>query len=197
MILPYKEICEKLDLSHLEGHESYTDMRVKYYDSDVTFDKLDLDEDNTEYDMIVIDGNLTVNGNIVNANMNDGKELVVLGNVSANNLIAGGAEINIQGTANIENTVLGHYNDGVLTIYKLNANLYIRDDHYCDILVTDSVKTLIDYEDEDYTQKLQDNIVDEAIELSHEDDGEEEYVYAYLKSGVLIDRILKNQPILK
>jgi hypothetical protein len=106
---------------------------------------------------VIISGNLTVNGSIINSNMSDGPFLLVMGNVSAHNLVAGGAYFQINGNANIRGVVYGHYNDGSICIDgDLSAEVLINDDHsfsygalknmqfWCDSMRSDSTESLYD-----------------------------------------------------
>jgi Domain of unknown function (DUF4116) len=79
---------------------------------------------------LVVDGDLTVTGNIINENGNAGPFLLVRGNLRARNVVAGGAEFHIEGDADIEELLLGHYNDGTLAIDgTTRAQLILSDDH--------------------------------------------------------------------
>jgi hypothetical protein len=79
---------------------------------------------------IIITGNLTVHGSIINSNMNDGPFLLVMGNVAAHNLVAGGAHIQVNGSAAISGVSYGHYNDGSIHINgDLRTTVFINEDH--------------------------------------------------------------------
>jgi hypothetical protein len=83
---------------------------------------------------MIVTGNLTVKGDVLNTNINDGPFLFVTGNLVACNLLSGGGEIHIEGDAQIKDLVIGEYNDGVLTIRgELQCRLLIIDDHHVDI----------------------------------------------------------------
>ncbi len=68
----------------------------------------DLDLDGPERDELVIDGDLIVDGSILNADADDGRALHVNGNLRARNLIAGGARVTIDGDAHVDGLLYCH-----------------------------------------------------------------------------------------
>lgn len=79
---------------------------------------------------LIITGDLCVEGNVINANSDYGAFLFVGGNLKSKNLIGGGSDIVVMGNADIQELVLGHYNDGALHINgRTSAQLVISDDH--------------------------------------------------------------------
>ena len=79
---------------------------------------------------LVVTGDLYVEGNVINANSDYGAFLFVNGNLKSKNLIGGGSDIVVMGNADIQELMLGHYNDGVLHINgNTSAQLVISDDH--------------------------------------------------------------------
>jgi hypothetical protein len=79
---------------------------------------------------VIVTGNLTVNGSIKNSNMDSGAFLLVMGNVTAHNLVSGGTYMQINGNATIRDYAYGHYNDGSIYINgDLNAPVFISEDH--------------------------------------------------------------------
>ena len=79
---------------------------------------------------VIVTGNLTVNGSIKNTDMSSGAFLLVMGNVTAHNLVSGGTYMQINGNANIRGYAYGHYNDGSITIDgDLNTPVFISEDH--------------------------------------------------------------------
>jgi hypothetical protein len=79
---------------------------------------------------IIINGNLTINGSLINDNSNDGPFLLVTGNLTAWNAVAGGAYIRVYGNADIEEVTYSHYNDGSFHIEgNLTTTICISDDH--------------------------------------------------------------------
>jgi hypothetical protein len=117
------------------------DLRLDYNDNDWVTDAIDwrkklhiADDENLKNNYgirgVIVTGNLTVNGSIVNSNMNDGPFLLVMGNVAAHNVVAGGAHMVIKGNADVRDVAYGHYNDGSIQINgDLSAPIFISEDH--------------------------------------------------------------------
>lgn len=83
---------------------------------------------------ILVRGDLTVKGNVVNLDGTVGRPLVVTGALKANNLVAGGSEIVVLGPSTLKNAVLAHYNDGTLKLKGLvTARALINDDHHTEL----------------------------------------------------------------
>ncbi len=83
---------------------------------------------------MIVTGNLEVSGNILNTNISYGPFLLVLGNVSAENIVSGGAEFHIIGNADVKDAIVGVYNDGSLSIEgEVKARLVINYDHDIDL----------------------------------------------------------------
>ena len=62
--------------------------------------------------------------------MSSGAFLLVMGNVTAHNLVSGGTYMQINGNANIRGYAYGHYNDGSIAIDgNLNTPVFISEDH--------------------------------------------------------------------
>jgi hypothetical protein len=79
---------------------------------------------------VIVTGNLTVNGSIKNSDMESGPFLLVMGNVAAHNLVAGGAHMVVNGNATIRDVAYGHYNDGSIDINgDLSVPIFINEDH--------------------------------------------------------------------
>jgi hypothetical protein len=116
-------------------------LRLDYNDDDWATDAIDwrkelniADDENLKNNYgirgVIITGNLTVNGSIVNSDMNGGPFLLMTGNVAAHNLVAGGAHMVIKGNANVRDVAYGHYNDGSIQINgDLSAPIFINEDH--------------------------------------------------------------------
>lgn len=68
----------------------------------------DLDLDDVSADPLVIDGDLAVIGNIINADPDEGRSLHVRGNLRAQNLVAGGASVRVDGDVEIDGLVIRH-----------------------------------------------------------------------------------------
>lgn len=79
---------------------------------------------------LVVTGNLRVDGAIINASLNDGPFLLVLGETRARTLYAGGAEIRFEKRAHFQDAVVGNYNDGILRFVDgLTAPMLLNFDH--------------------------------------------------------------------
>ena len=78
---------------------------------------------------ICVLGNLKVNGSIVNRTGEGGPMLYVKGNLEADNLIAGGAFVEVKGTTTVKHYVYGHYNDGITRLGDVVAKAVISQDH--------------------------------------------------------------------
>jgi hypothetical protein len=79
---------------------------------------------------LIVNGHLTVNGSIINSDGDNGPFLYVTGNVQANNLVSGGAFMQICGDAKLSGVAYGHYNDGYIGIAgDLSCPVYISEDH--------------------------------------------------------------------
>ncbi|TYP73337.1 hypothetical protein [Paenibacillus methanolicus] len=100
---------------------------------------------------LVVLGDLTIEGNVLNTNMDSGPLLLVQGNVIARNILAGGSEIFINGDAHIREAVYGYYNHGSIEIAgTLHAGLIVMDDHMYNIKI-DSTKVPAQYLDADFS----------------------------------------------
>ncbi|MBE2253471.1 MAG: hypothetical protein IAE78_28345 [Myxococcus sp.] len=83
---------------------------------------------------LLVRGDLTVKGNVVNLDGTVGRPLVVTGALKAANLVAGGAEVVVLGATTVKNAVLAHYNDGTLKLKGLvTARAVINDDHHTEL----------------------------------------------------------------
>lgn len=79
---------------------------------------------------LVVEGALRIAGALINTNSEGGAFLVVAGAFEARAVSGGGAEIIISGPAVVHETVIGHYNDGILHLDGgLTSKLVVNDDH--------------------------------------------------------------------
>ncbi|HEX7153550.1 MAG TPA: hypothetical protein VF618_18830 [Thermoanaerobaculia bacterium] len=86
---------------------------------------------------MVVNGNLTVSGNIMNGERNFGAFLVVFGSVQARHLVAGGSSIHVTRDARLAGIILGHYTHGTLVIEgETEAAMIISGDHTTRIRTT-------------------------------------------------------------
>ncbi|SDU15749.1 hypothetical protein SAMN05216210_2109 [Halopseudomonas salegens] len=82
-------------------------------------------------DGLIVTGNLTVSGSIINASGDSGPFLLVGGQSSAHAIVGGGAELVFEGDAEVADIVIGHYNDGILEFgSNLTAPAVVTMDHY-------------------------------------------------------------------
>jgi len=81
-------------------------------------------------DGLIVTGNLTVSGAIINANPNGGPFLLVEGQTHAYAIVGGGAEMVFEGNTSVDDIVVGHYNDGILVFRaNLTAPAVVTMDH--------------------------------------------------------------------
>jgi hypothetical protein len=103
---------------------------------------LSLDENadwNSSQDItaIVVEGDLTIHGDLLNTNLNDGSMLFVAGTLKARNVVKGGASLLVLGDLQASGLVIGEYNDGVIRVggqiaaqatLSLDHDIYARKD---------------------------------------------------------------------
>ena len=87
-------------------------------------------EDGKNLQAFIVNGGLTVDGVVLNADMEGGAILVVTGGLKARSLVGGGSEIRIKGPSLLSEAAFGHYNDGVIAFGGgLTVPLYLNSDH--------------------------------------------------------------------
>ena len=84
--------------------------------------------------LIVIRGDLYVKGNIINSCGSTGDLLVVLGDVFADNLIAGGSVIDFKKNVYIKHFIYPYYNDGSLGVHTLKSGILLDDGEHFTIV---------------------------------------------------------------
>jgi hypothetical protein len=89
--------------------------RFDLYEGAITLEG-DLSLDGEDVDAIVVDGDFEVCGSIVNRRYDLGVALVVTGDLRADHVIAGGAEIVVLGTLAARGFVFGFYNHGSVMV---------------------------------------------------------------------------------
>lgn len=177
------------------------DRQVRLYEGDLLVDGnllIDWSKDwRAKHAGMIVTGNLTVKGDLLNTNINDGPFLLVCGNLSANNLLSGGGEICINGNAEVRDIVVGEYNDGVLTVRgELTCRLLIIDDHHTDI-DTDKRKCptySTDLPPSTDELRLSDHLVDEINFEIEEEPYQYETVDVYEE---ILPRLINGLPILR
>ncbi|MGP9825256.1 hypothetical protein ACT048_12300 [Ectopseudomonas khazarica] len=132
------EAIERFNLNHrLERYgsqysQSENNTKIHIIEGDLRIDdNLLLDWEAFDSHGLVVTGNLTVTGSIINANSNGGPFLLVAGQTRAHAIIGGGAELVFEGNAQVADIVIGHYNDGILTFQAdLTVPVVVTMDHY-------------------------------------------------------------------
>lgn len=108
---------------------------VVCYDGDTELPELSLDQtlDSGEFVfLILVKGNLKV-GNIYNEDTDGATGLIVLGNLTADNILAGGQEIYVTGNLTVNQLFWGDYNHGTLvTNGHIKARVFISTDYSFD-----------------------------------------------------------------
>jgi len=81
--------------------------------------------------MLVVDGDLRLDQDLLNLEGDHGPGLLVLGELSARHLVHGGAVWLVSGDVRASGVVLGHYNHGSLLVAgAIHARLLLVDDHH-------------------------------------------------------------------
>lgn len=116
---------------------------------------------------IIVLGDLDVKGSVLNICSDGGPSLLIDGNLSANNLLSGGAIISINGKGYIPGCTYGYYNHGELNIEEsLSTTLYIQEDHYMNVTKNKAnfmFSTFNDYLEEDEESEDYDFIIPKSI----------------------------------
>ncbi len=131
---------ETMSARYFYFENKYRNRKVAYAEGFIEMTSIHLDEPFFGCAAIVVNGTLHVHENVVNENMNIGNLLYVTGDLKAKQLIAGGAEIHVDGTSHIEQAVFAHGNDGVLILNELITELVIDDDHHTEIEIERGIK---------------------------------------------------------
>ena len=138
---------------------------------------------------LIVTGALTVDGAIINADINGGPFLLVLGETRARAVFSGGAEMVFAGKARVADAVVGCYNDGsVAFLAGLEAPLAISEDHEIKLLGK-PVPELIDYFNGWGDAELLKFRLDPAIEVDEIEELDAE--------RMLLPRIRRGEPVLK
>ncbi len=143
-------------------------------------------------DALVIEGDLELEGDLLNLEGDYGPSLLVLGRVRAQNFVHGGGVWVISGDVEVEHVILGHYNHGQCTIGgSLRAALLMREDHHLDVRGTcDAMDASAAV-----AQRL---LVDEVFDLGDFDaDCEEDQMLDLMREELVIERIRQGLPVLR
>lgn len=160
-----------------ERMEELPELKFLYYEGNTVLESLDLDD--PDHFGIVVKGNLTVKGNIMNENTDGGCSLVVLGNLKAKNVAIGGQLVYITGYVKIDGVLMGIYNHG---------EFYSKGYVWCPAVIADDYKfnfedyaqvRVLDFNDDDDKDLIKELLIDDFI-----DEDEDSYiVYSLLKEG--------------
>lgn len=83
----------------------------------------------------VIEGDLVIDGNLVNGEQDFGPVLVVLGALSARNVAIAGAPLFVRGDLRVQELFHGYYNHGSLVVLgDVTAQVFIASDYFGEIL---------------------------------------------------------------
>ncbi len=195
---------DRLECLNQDGHFIKGDVAV--YEGDLLVDGdlvIDWDEPSTVVQRgqsgLVINGDLTVTGSVINAELDFGPFLVVLGTLRTQNLVAGGAEIVVAGDAEVSHLVLAVYNHGRLNIAGgTRAGLILSSDHSTEIRTTSPYWD--DREDFSWPAPRAEGMplsehLHAAIEVeNHDEDGVR---FETVEPEVLIRRLQAGQPVLR
>lgn len=117
----------------------FEDEAVLYCKGNTLIDHLDLD-DASHLDgaagmehvfMIVVEGDLEVSSYIFNEDTDGATGLIVLGNLTAGNIVAGGQEIYVTGNLSVNGLFWGDYNHGDLTVTgNASAAVFMETEEY-------------------------------------------------------------------
>lgn len=103
-----------------------TSEEVRVYEGDTTLESLVLDDDDGY--SIIVAGDLTIAGDLLNQASDYGHTLLVLGALRARNIIAGGASIKVEGEVYLENALYAR-GLGTMAARRLTAPAVIVDDY--------------------------------------------------------------------
>ena len=155
----------KVEYTHL-GESATTTLEPCYVEGEsklpIRGSVLNAEESPEDYGICVF-GNLKVNGSIVNRTGEGGPMLYVKGNVEADNLIAGGAFIEVKGTTTVKHYVYGHYNDGITRLGDVVAKAVFDSDH--DLSYGKSTCPYVeDFEPEEYFDPKYEDAIDAMLD---------------------------------
>lgn len=133
---PEAKQLSQFEFNNLRAFDSYWEKDNQHYnfwvyDNDVECDDLNLETEEYPDDIlgIIVKGNLTV-GNIFNFETDYGMHLVVLGNLSANNIAVGGQDIHVTGNLTVKEVFMGSYNHGTIVVNgNVKCPIIIIDDY--------------------------------------------------------------------
>lgn len=146
MLKTYQEILHLIPSESFYHTHYNVEKHSKFIviDGDYHFDKpidllypdqyfgIDIDWDNDPLIAIIITSNATA-GNIFCSEMNYGTGLIVLGNLTADNMVVSGQEIFVQGDLKVGGLFWGHYNHGSLVVKgEIHIKVFLETDYLYD-----------------------------------------------------------------
>lgn len=167
------------------------DMRLLRVTSDIRIDghlRWDHDgdartSDGQRIDLLVVQGDLELGGDLVNRKGDFGPALLVLGKVRARHVVHGGAVWVIEGDVLASGIVVGHYNHGQMHVGgRLAAALLLSNDHHLAVIGDCAA---IDGD----TALQERHLVPEVLDYRNDDLQICEYA--------LLDRLVAGQPVLR
>jgi hypothetical protein len=179
-------------------------MQFMYFSGDAEFDG-DLEIDDVDgYSGIIVAGDLRVSGMIANYCGDYGDILIVLGDVYADSLIAGGSMIDLMKGAYINKLCLTHYNHGSLSVNKLHCPVYICEHEADSIKDNSKVEYVFDTsyyaplkENEFYLVELEEIFKDKAWSQYNDEDAihGNSYFLDYSEYSFNFDKFITNEII--
>lgn len=125
----FREDCLRIFWNFAENE--YLDSFILYFEGDQEYDSLILDYEKYDDDIsaILIDGNLKVN-NLFCTDVDYSMHLIILGNLTANNIAVGGQDLKVNGDLIVSDFFLGSYNHGTATVLgNVNCPYLLLEDY--------------------------------------------------------------------
>lgn len=186
------EALERLDSVASRYSDLRADMRIQVVEGDLTVrGTLARDWEKGQATVgLLVTGNLTVHGSIVNRNLNGGPFLLVLGETRAHAIIGGGAELSFLGDAHVEEIVVGEYNDGILRFGgRLTVPVAVTNDHHFEVAGGVQGRWLDPF-NEGHRWSA---VLHPGIAVATDDEGSEEIDVMQ----TIVPRLLAGQPVLR
>lgn len=180
VVMAGAQAAEKFGIEEAQAHTCEGTNKILVWEGDLSWSgKMDMDGDG-ESSGTIVTGNLTVDGDVANWEMDYGNFLWVGGNLKCRHLVNGGGEVYVRGNVEATGIVLAHGNNGFLTVDGViaKAQALIRNDfHEVGVNVAPGVRVAddgdgvmghdgeeIDYED---TTEV---LIDEVMEENDDED---------------------------
>lgn len=212
------EISHLIPQESYYQHENYKDEWVLYHEGDLTLDKpINLDntyayffpekkEEEIFVFFVLVTGNLKA-GNIFNDETDSCTGLVILGDLTANNIVVGGQGIFVTGNLLVDQLFWGDYNHGDLQVVgAIKAKVFINTDYGVDYQRFQNNENIFidhllwDGEEDDYDEETYIRSLIRPEYLLSDEDLEDEEIYSW-KDRISISGFLKaiaeEQPVLQ